>query len=283
MCLIRRFLKYRKLWSPLTRSYTTQTPLVDLTVDDEGIATLTMQRPPANTFNLEYLHEITNSLNEISKQKVKGVVFTSAIPNIFSAGLDINEFNKPDLQRLENFWSNVQDLFTKVLSLDFATAAAVNGHAPAAGCLLSLACEYRAIVNGNYKIGLNEAALGIITTPWIQAVMYQVIPMKQAETALTTAKLFNVDEALQIGLIDEIASNKEDAIKRCKQYIRKFDKIPLRARALTKQRMRQTPIKILREQREEDIRMFVDIVMDPSVQDNLSDYVEKLKNKKKKV
>ncbi|KPI97247.1 Enoyl-CoA delta isomerase 1, mitochondrial [Papilio xuthus] len=241
-----------------------------------------MQRPPANTFNLEYLHEITNSLDEISKQKLKGVILTSAIPNIFSAGLDIKEFYKPDLQRLENFWSSVQDVFIKLLDLDFATAAAINGHAPAAGCVLSLSCEYRAMVNGNYKIGLNEAALGIITTPWIQAMMYQVIPMKHTETALTTAKLFDVDEALQIGLIDEIASNKEDAINRCKQYIRKFDKIPLHARALTKQRMRQTPIKILREQRDEDIRMFVDVVMNPSVQDNLKDYVEKLKNKKKK-
>lgn len=56
------------------------------------------------------------------------------------------------------------------------------------------------MVNGNYKIGLNETALGIITTPWMQAVMYQVIPKKDAERALTTAKMFNVDEAFQVSL-----------------------------------------------------------------------------------
>ncbi|XP_013146800.1 PREDICTED: enoyl-CoA delta isomerase 1, mitochondrial-like [Papilio polytes] len=279
MHLFGRVIKNTK-WSAVSRSFTSQTSFIDLTVDKEGIATFTMQRPPANTFNMEYLHEIIKTIDDLSKQRVKGIVLTSAIPNIFSAGLDIKELYNPDLQRLENFYIAVQDVLLKFLELDFAAAAAINGHTPAAGCLLSLACEYRAMVNGNYKIGLNETALGIITTPWMQAVMYQVIQKKDAERALTTAKMFNVDEALQVGLIDEIALDKEDAINRCKQYIKKFDKIPQQARALTKQRIRRTPIKILREQREEDLRMFLDIVMTQSVQDNLRDYFENLKNKK---
>lgn len=53
-------------------------------------------------------------------------VFFQAIPNIFSAGLDIKELYNSDLQRLENFYTAVQDVLLKFLELDFAAAAAIN-------------------------------------------------------------------------------------------------------------------------------------------------------------
>lgn len=72
------------------------------------------------------------------------------------------------------------------------------GHAPAGGCLLSMSCEYRAMVTGKYNIGLNETALGIVAPKWFMDTMCNTIPKREAEYALTTARMFNTDEALKV-------------------------------------------------------------------------------------
>lgn len=72
------------------------------------------------------------------------------------------------------------------------------GHAPAGGCLLAMSCEYRIMVNGKFTIGLNETALGIVAPTWFMDTMCHTIPIRQAEYALTTARMFSVDEALKV-------------------------------------------------------------------------------------
>lgn len=59
------------------RSLSTKEPLIDLTVNNEGIATLTMQRPPVNSINLEFLQELNGALDEVQKNKAKGLIITS--------------------------------------------------------------------------------------------------------------------------------------------------------------------------------------------------------------
>lgn len=54
-------------------------PLVDLAVDNEGIATLTMQRPPVNSLNLDLLQAISNAMDDVERNKYKGMILTSVI------------------------------------------------------------------------------------------------------------------------------------------------------------------------------------------------------------
>lgn len=62
---------------PNTRAMSAKGPLTDLTVDNEGIATLTMQRLPVNSLNLELMQEIDKALDEVGKNKSKGLIITS--------------------------------------------------------------------------------------------------------------------------------------------------------------------------------------------------------------
>lgn len=84
-----------------------------------------------------------------------------------------------------------------------------------------------------------------------------------------------------MGLIDETASDKQDAVEKCKRFIRKFDKIPFEARALTKQQIRDASLKILRENRQGDTKLFLDLIKNPKVQEDLGNYIERLKQRKK--
>lgn len=189
------------------------------------------------------------------------------------------EMYKPDPARLRDFWSTLQDVWLKLYGSPFPTAAAINGHSPAGGCLLAMCCEYRVMLP-NFNIGLNETQLGIVAPSWFMATMKNVLPLRTAEMALTLGTLFPTDEALRIGLIDEIAADKADAIAKCEKFLTRFKKIPTLARSLTKQHFRIKDIQALEDNRVADIDMFEATVQNPKVQQSLEMYIEALKNKK---
>lgn len=66
--------------------------------------------------------------------------------------------------------------------------------------MLATSCEYRAMVNGKYTIGLNETALGMVAPTWFMDSFKNTISVRESEIALTTARLFTVDEALKVSL-----------------------------------------------------------------------------------
>lgn len=280
MLPLRLIFRNTRLVMPSVRTMSANTgPLVDLSVDNEGIGILTMQRPPVNSLNLDLLQALSKALDDVGKQKCKGVILASSSPTVFSAGLDIMEMYKPDIKRAETFWTTLQEVWMKLFGSKFPTAAAINGHAPAGGCLLSMSCEYRAMVNGKFTIGLNETALGIVAPRWFMDTMCNTISKRESEMALTLGRLFTVDEALKIGLIDDVATDKADAIEKCKAFLKKFDRIPPLARAITKQRYREGPLAWLQQNRRQDIDEFLQFLQNPKVQQSLEMYIQNLKKK----
>lgn len=108
---------------------------------------------------------------------------------------------------------------------------------------MATSCEYRVMVN-NYVIGLNETQLGIVAPFWFINTLKSTIPARQAELALTTGYLYKTDEALKIGLIDETANDKADAIAKCENFFKRFAKINPIARAFTKLSLRKSAIEV---------------------------------------
>lgn len=180
---------------------------------------------------------------------------------------------------MRDFWSTLQDVWLKLYGSPFATAAAINGHAPAGGCLLAMSCEYRVMLP-KFTIGLNETQLGIMAPSWFIATMKNTVSPRVAEGALTAGTLFTTDEALRVGLIDEIGLDKADALKKCESFLGRFRKISPVARALTKQQFRAKEIQDLENNRAADIDLFVAATSNPKVQQSLGLYIEALKKKK---
>ena len=83
------------------------------------------------------------------------LVLTSNVPRIFSGGIDISELYEPKKERLELFWRSLQDLWLKFYGLRLPTVAAINGAAPAGGCMLSICCDERIMLASAGIIGLN--------------------------------------------------------------------------------------------------------------------------------
>lgn len=131
-----------------------------------------------------------------------------------------------------------------------------------------------------FTIGLNETQLGIVAPTWFMATMKNTISNREAEKALTLGTLFPTDEALRIGLVDEIAVDRAEAIAKSEAFLNRFKKIPPMARALTKQNFRIKDIQELEDNRTADVDLFASTVTNPKVQQSLEIYIQALKAKK---
>ena len=85
-----------------------------------------MARAPVNSLNTELLEALKTSLSEAQNNRSKGIILTSSLPTVFSAGLDIMEMYNTDKQRLINVWQTLQDTWLTLYSLNIPTAAAIN-------------------------------------------------------------------------------------------------------------------------------------------------------------
>jgi 3,2-trans-enoyl-CoA isomerase len=232
------------IFSSSFRNYSSTGPVINLQVNDKtGVATVTLNRPPVNSLNLELLTELSNTLTELEKNKCRGLMLTSSSNSVFSAGLDLLELYKPNLDRFKQWWSTLQQTWMKLYGTPYPTVAVINGHAPAGGCLLATSCEYRVMLN-NFTIGLNETKIGMVAPDWFIASMKNTVGARQTELALTAGNLFTTDEALKIGLIDEVAANKEEAISKAEKFLHRYDNVSPLARALTKQTLRKDAIQV---------------------------------------
>ena len=82
-----------------------------------------------------------------------------------------------------------------------------------------------------------------------------------------------------MGLIDEIATDKDDAIAKCKSFIQKFNDISPFCRTLSKERIREGVVKRFQDRRELDVEEYLTFVRNPDLQKRLEKYIEMLKNK----
>lgn len=107
--------------------------------------------------------------------------------------------------------------------------------------------------------------------------MRSVISSHQTEKAILSGKLFSTEEALKVGLIDAVANDKEDAIRKCEEFLNRFKKIPPHARGQTKLIMRKPDIDAIVNNREKDIEDFVKSICSPEAQHSFESFLNTLK------
>ncbi|XP_076383484.1 enoyl-CoA delta isomerase 1, mitochondrial [Megalopta genalis] len=265
---------------PLFKAYATSSKIVDVVHDDvTGITTISMARQPVNGLNKELLNALNTSLIDAQKNRSSGVILTSALPTIFSAGLDLMELYNRTENQLTEFWQTLQDTWLTLYGLGIPIATAINGASPAGGCLLAISTEYRVFVEGKHTMGLNETRLGISVPRWFKNLYIDVLGYRKAEIACLRGSLFQPKEALEIGLVDELAADKAEAINKCQKFIQEFKHIPSGGRLRTKITLRDPNLLWMKENRDKDVKEFVMFSQSPKVQASLKFYIESLKQK----
>lgn len=170
------------------------------------------------------------------------------------------------------------NLIDKLTAFKKPAIAAISGHSPAGGCVLALCCDYRVMCKGEYVIGLNEVPVGIIVPQAIFELYSFWIGHANAYRSLLTGSLMRPEEALKIGLVDELTeSNKiqTTATQRIKMFTQ-FEKHTWRN---SKINLRQKLLLKMQENREESITQILDQWWKPSTRDILKTIIDNLKSK----
>ena len=152
----------------------------------------------------------------------------------------------------------------------------MNGHAMAGGCVFALLCEYRVMLP-NLKTGLNETIVGIVPPHFVIQGAIDVVGPRKAEMMLTTGAVYTSEEALKMGIVDELANTEEEAHVKCENFLLKFGEISPLARSLTKFNFRGKALEMSTDL--VDAKVFTDYIQKPSTQDDLKSYVSNLKKK----
>ncbi|MED4203132.1 enoyl-CoA hydratase [Neobacillus mesonae] len=167
---------------------------------ENNIATITIQRPPANALSSGLLRELSAVLDEIEPNRDIGVIVIHGEGRFFSAGADIKEFTTVDsVQGFSDLGKFGQDLFDRMEKFPKPIIAAIHGAALGGGLELAMACHIR-LVSETAKLGLPELQLGLI--PGFAGT--QRLP-KYVGTAMAAEMMFTSEpitgkEAVQYGL-----------------------------------------------------------------------------------
>jgi Delta3-Delta2-enoyl-CoA isomerase len=160
-----------------------------------------------------------------------------------------------DRQTALETYRKLVDLWIKLYGAKFVTAATVNGHAIAGGCVLALCCDHRVMVP-NTTIGLNEIKIGMDVPDWLRETYRNVLP-SHADKALKLGTVFNTQNALQVGLVDEMAADKAEALAKCEAFIQKHQGALLEKYIAEKNSVRGPLIQTLKDTRKTDEDAFI--------------------------
>ena len=167
------------------------------------IAELNLNRPPANALNHELLRKLLAAIDDTVGGGARGLVL-SGQEGMFSAGIDVPELLGMDRPAILEFWSLLFASSKALLTSPIPVVAALAGHSPAGGAVLAAHCDYRIAAEGPYKIGFNEVQVGLPLSTTILMVFEELVGARVARQMAMQGKLMTMDEALDIGFVDEL-------------------------------------------------------------------------------
>ena len=182
---------------------------IDYKEIDEQISIITINRPKAlNALNSQVLEELDKTFDTIDTTKIRAVIITGAGEKAFVAGADITEMSTLSKKEGEAFSKKGNDVFRKIETFEIPVIAAVNGYALGGGCEIAMSCDIR-ICSENAIFGQPEVGLGI--TPGFGGTqrLARIVGPGMAKQMIFTGQTIKADEALRIGLVNEVIPQNE--------------------------------------------------------------------------
>jgi enoyl-CoA hydratase len=243
---------------------------------DGAVAVLHLEAGRGNAMSVQFLDTLAKLFGELGD--AKAAVITGQ-DKFFSAGLDLPSIIDLDRATLRGFIAKFEQAMLQAFELPIPLLAAVNGHAVAGGCVLALQADVRiAVDRDGLRIGLNEAQLGIgLPSAVIEPLREQVPAQSLARLALA-GELVGPREALQLGLVHELASEGE-LLQKALQKAKAYAALPAAGVRHVKTSLRRPVAAAMRARAAEEAERWLDTWFAPETQLALRAAVAKLKTK----
>ncbi len=176
----------------------------NIILEEEGhIATITINHPPANTWDLATMREFEQSLNRVeTDDQIRVVIITGAGEKMFSGGFDVK-----DVANAGTTGPMGRELWRRIDRFPKPVIAAINGFALGGGLELAMSCHFRIMTDDpNARIGLTELNLGIIPGWGGTQRLPRLVGRSKALDMILFSKRLSAAEALESGLVNRLSA-----------------------------------------------------------------------------
>ena len=172
---------------------------------NESIGYITLDRPPANSYEINFMKDLDVAVDAANGDDVvKVVILRSASEKFFSAGADIKAFMANDTAANMEMIRLAHATLEKISDSNKIFIAAINGHALGGGLEMALACDLRFAAEGNYALGLPEVTLGLLLGNGGTQRLPRLIGANKALEMMITGERAGPEEAHRLGLVNKL-------------------------------------------------------------------------------
>ena len=243
---------------------------------DGSVGFITLDHPPANSYDLAFMTEFANRVDEALSGTSRAVVVQSGNSKFFSAGADIKRFLEAGLEDSMEMIRVSQATFRRMAAAPQVFIAYIAGHALGGGLEIALACDIRLAAAGPYKLGLPEVTLGLLPGNGGTQRLTRLIGPSRALELLISGRTYGVKEAHEMGLVADVY-DPEEAGTKVREYAERLATGPAVAIAAIKRCVYEGGQKTLDEGLALEAELMDSLFRTQDATDGLTAFVEKRK------
>lgn len=213
--------------------------MIELTRNDD-LLTIRLAHGKASALDLELMDALALAIAEANESDARAVILTGT-GSIFSAGVDLYRLVDGGREYCERFVPALGRFVLDLFTFPKPLVVAVNGHAIAGGCIMTLCGDYRVMAAGNGRIGMPELLVGVPFPAAILEIVRFCIPPQHLQSVVYTGRTVQPDDAQRLGFIDEIAA-PDALLTRAEELARQFAAINAKNFMQTKRQLRDQAI-----------------------------------------
>jgi enoyl-CoA hydratase len=191
----------------------------------EGVALLTLNDPPANTYSYEMMKQLDAAVLRARMDEGANVILiTGGGEKFFCAGADIKMLTEATPNFKYYFCLHANETLSRLEQTPKLVIAAVNGHCVGGGLEVALAADIRVARKGAGKMGLPEVSLGVLPGTGGTQRLARVVGKSRAIELMATGELFDFERARDLGLVNQLfeAASAEEFAEQALSYARRF-------------------------------------------------------------
>jgi enoyl-CoA hydratase len=173
--------------------------------DRPGVGTLALSRPPTNAMTRQVYREIGQAAAEVAGREDIAAVIVFGGHEIFSAGDDMPQLRTLTASEAESWIRVRRDAVDAIAAIPKPTVAAITGYALGAGLGLALAADWR-VSGDNVRFGATEILAGLVPDGGGVARLTRTVGASRAKELVYSGRFFDAEEALALGLIDDMVA-----------------------------------------------------------------------------
>jgi len=176
---------------------------------NDGVALLTLDDPPANTYTHEMMRQLDAAiLRARFDTSVDVIVITGKGEKFFCAGANINMLQKADPTWKYYFCLHANETLLRLEHTPKLVIAALNGHTVGGGLEIAMAADLRVARRGAGKVGLPEVALGVLPGTGGTQRLTRLIGASKAIQLMAEGSNFDFETAEQLGIVNKIIDSE---------------------------------------------------------------------------